>query len=112
MTKQHKTPCKECPFRKAAPRGYLGGNNPQKFTVIVGHDGFMACHLTMGKKTPEKQCAGRAAMFANQCKVSRDKSVMEVPKQAEVVSSIFEFMKHHGIKLTPAQFMGAEPLDL
>lgn len=112
ISKQHTQPCKECPFRRVSPARYLGGNTPQHFTVNAANDGFFPCHLTMGRKGPEKQCAGRATMWANQCKTSRDSSVMKLPQdRGKVFSHISEFIEHHSIEISPLQLVGIEPLD-
>lgn len=42
-------PCKDCPFRKSAPKGWLGR---QRMTEILHAESFV-CH-----KHREKQCAG------------------------------------------------------
>jgi len=111
MAKQHTKPCIECPFRKESARAYLGGNDPKTFTVLANHDGNFECHLTMGKPQP-RQCAGRAIMWANQCKTSRDGSVPDLkPDREHVFGHVGLFMKHHGIELTPMQLMGVEDLD-
>lgn len=108
---QHTKPCKECPFRRVSPNGYLGGNKPQHFVVNAAHDGNFPCHLTMGRKEVA-QCAGRATMWANQCKTSRDKSVPDLkPDREKVFSHIGEFIKHHRIEIATEQLMGMEPLD-
>lgn len=111
ISKQHTQPCKECPFRRVSPAGYLGGNKPQHFAVNIAHDGDFPCHLTMGEKH-EAQCAGRATMWANQCKKSRDGSVPHLPVDREkVFSHVSEFIAHHKIEITREQLMGIEPLD-
>jgi len=108
--KQHKTPCRECPFRRESPAGYLGNNEAKNFAILANHDGNFPCHLTMGKKQ-ERQCAGRAIMWAKQCKVSRDKSVPSLPVDREkVFSNIYEFNQHHEIEITPEELMGLFPI--
>jgi hypothetical protein len=110
MMRQHKTPCNECPFRRESPRGYLGGNSPQRFAFLANHDGDFECHKTTNKVIPA-QCAGRATMWANQCKSSRYNYVPKLDKNRDdVFSHIGEFMNHHKISLTPLQLMGVEDL--
>ena len=107
---QHTKPCKECPFRRKSLSGYLGNNEPREFAIAANHDGNFPCHMTMGKKR-EAQCAGRATMWANQCKSSRDSSVPDLePDKDNVFSHIGEFNKYHGIQITPMQLMGLDPL--
>lgn len=41
-----KKPCKECPFRKKAPSGYIGGHaDAAEIFDIIQHDGKFPCHL-------------------------------------------------------------------
>jgi len=109
--KQHTQPCKECPFRRIAPSGWLGSNQPQHFAVNAAHEGHFPCHITM-TRPDAPECAGRAIMWANQCKVSRDDSVPRLATDREkVFGNIMEFTKHHGIVISSMQLMGAEPLD-
>lgn len=110
MAVQHTKPCKECPFRRVSPKGWLGDNDPRHFAINANHDGNFPCHMTM-EKNQEFQCAGRATMWANQCKTSRDDSVPDLkPDRENVFSHIGEFNKHHGINITPLQLMGVDPL--
>lgn len=110
MIRQHTKPCKECPFRRIAPAGYLGGNDPKSFAINAANDGHFPCHLTMDDGLErELECAGRATMWANQAKKSRDTSVPRLtPDREGVFSHIGEFTEHHKIKVTPLQLMGLE----
>lgn len=106
MKKQHTQPCKECPFRRVSPAGYLGDNQPQIFSFLASRDGHFPCHLTMGKKSPERECAGRAIMWANQCKKARDGSVPNLEKDREsVFANILEFNAHHKIVMTQEEML-------
>lgn len=102
MKAQHTTPCNECPFRRKSLPGWLGSNDPKSFAILANRDGHFPCHKTMGKgRAKELQCAGRAILYANQCKVARDNSVPRLPPDREnVLGNIFEFAKHHEIELT------------
>ena len=103
--KQHTKPCKECPFRRESLPEYLGGNDPKSFAFLSGKDGNFECHLTMSNSQPA-QCAGRAIMWANSCKKSRDGSVPELKQDREkVFSHIGEFTKHHKIEISPIELM-------
>jgi hypothetical protein len=109
--KQHVKPCKECPFRRASMPGWLGRNDPAEFAVMANHDVMMPCHLTTGTGKTEWHCAGRAIMWANQCKVPRDDSVPLLrPDRANVFSTVMEFVAHHRIVVTILQLMGVEAL--
>ena len=92
--KQHTTPCNECPFRRKSLAGWLGENGPVNFAVCAQIETRMPCH-----KKWSMQCAGRAIMWANSCKVPRDPSLLRIktPDRTTVFSNIIEFMKHHKI---------------
>lgn len=103
--KQHTQPCRECPFRRVAPAGYLGGNDPKSFARDANTDGPFPCHLAMHRVNPA-QCAGRAVMWANQCKRSRDDSVPRLSRDTEkVFGHIGQFNKHHQIDISPEELM-------
>jgi len=105
--RQHTKPCKECPFRRRSFPGWLGKNDPKQFAILANNDIQIPCHMTSGKK--EAQCAGRSIMWANQCKVARDDSVLSLsPDRVTVFSHIGEFTKHHKIQVTILQLMGIE----
>lgn len=109
--KQHKKPCNECPFRRAAPAGYLGSNEARNFVVLSNHDVTLPCHKQMHQPEPA-QCAGRAIMWRNQGKLSRTGIVPQLePDQKNVFSHVREFADHHKIVVTPMQLMGVEPLE-
>lgn len=119
--RQHKKPCGECPFRRVAPAGYLGGNDPAEFAIFSNRDSDLFCHVQVNKrraaakrdgkrvsigKEDTAECAGRATMWANQLKTSRDDSVMDVPQdKVAVFTHIGEFIKHHRIEITPLELM-------
>jgi Family of unknown function (DUF6283) len=106
--KQHTKPCRECPFRRESAAAYLGGNDPKSFAFDATHEGHFPCHLTMSKPEPA-QCAGRATMWANQCKISRDGSVMKLPVDREkVFGHAGQFLEHHKISMTPMELFTGE----
>jgi hypothetical protein len=92
--RQHETPCHECPFRRAAPAGWLGGLTPDEFVLLADQEQRMPCHLHMGKfdasysdpGTTAPQCAGRAIYWANQCKTPRVRgALLELPRDTLTV---------------------------
>lgn len=99
--KQHTTPCNECPFRRVSAAGYLGGNDPKVYSYLANRDGHFPCHKKMHLlERNQPQCAGRAIMWANQCKASRDESVPSLPRSENVFANVGQFMQHHGVSLT------------
>jgi hypothetical protein len=102
--KQHKKPCKECPFRRKSLAGYLGSNDLEEFTILAVSETKMPCHLTEGdggmpdgEMHPNAlQCAGRGIFLSNMCKSPRDKSVLTLPADRDTVfSRPQEFVEHH-----------------
>lgn len=102
--KQHKTPCNQCPWRRASAPGWLGDSTPGDFWWTAEQDTRMPCHNHIDyerkdwKKQIEKvpQCAGRAIAFANRCKLPRDKALLRLPADKEkVFSTPQEFLDHH-----------------
>jgi hypothetical protein len=120
------TPCSECPFRKKALPGWLGGGGPEDFVGDTMNDALMPCHTDKNfikardtEHTAEEwteslvsgniqHCAGARIFFKNQCKVSvnpiysealRDGKVKPVEKNADVFSWRHEFIAHHSKKL-------------
>jgi hypothetical protein len=95
-TEQHKTPCGDCPFTKAALNGWLGGTSIEEWIEILRSDRKIPCHAIRGP-----QCAGAAILRANICKSPRDKTVLALPADRETVfGSLQEFEKHHTSRLT------------
>lgn len=106
MPTQHKKPCKDCPFRRKSLPGWLGDNDLEEFTLLSVSDEKMPCHLTPGdgaaldfEMHPDaSQCAGRGIFLSNMCKSPRDKSVLVLPSDRELVfSRPQEFVEHHGL---------------
>ncbi len=89
--RQHKKPCHDCPWRRTAMPGWLGGDTPAAWVAEAHSDNVIECHTRLGV-----QCAGAAIYRANVCKTSRDTSVLRLPSaHAVVFSSPTEFMLHH-----------------
>lgn len=71
MKLKHKVPCSECPWRKCAPAGWLGGYTPEKYTDAVGGNEVPACHnKDFGPKSDKTaMCVGALAVIANSCSI-------------------------------------------
>ena len=68
MRLHHRTPCKECPWRKDSLKGYLGGWPVETYADAVAAGEVPACHLhDHGPETDATPfCAGALACMANQ----------------------------------------------
>lgn len=97
---KHKTPCRECPFRRAAPKGWLGGGTVDEWMgdLTVGDCAF-ACHMaeSAGKL---RYCAGSMILMRNSLKSPRDpKFYADSLRYSADVERVFqwahEFNEHH-----------------
>ncbi len=107
MKKQHKTPCAECPWRRASAAGWLGASNPEEFAAVSKSATRMPCHLHVNYEDPEweetvpdvPQCAGRAIFLKNSCTLPRDPELLEFVRSVEKSKDVFnwahEFIAHH-----------------
>jgi hypothetical protein len=87
---QHTTPCSDCPWRRDALPGWLGGNTPEEWVQIAHSDGLVECHTLLGA-----QCAGIAVYRRNVCKrVDPPNMTLEADKDA-VFGWPTEFVDHH-----------------
>lgn len=112
-------PCPDCPFRRTAVRGWLGGyKSATHFMVVhVGHEVVNPCHMSINYDDPawlEKfkageaghACRGQADMFRNQLKLARPGTlrVEEVhDPNPDVFDSVVEFIQHHDPNADPLE---------
>lgn len=106
--------CKECPFRRSAPAGYLGtaSHDPHGFLGPHYHgDLRLPCHMRVdweGRKKnsaaakPETAplCRGFVTFMKNNVKYAENEEVREAMKEVEVDrETLFgwqhEFIEHH-----------------
>lgn len=100
---QHKKPCKECPFRKAAFPGFLGASTPEEFCDTAMSESRMPCHMTVNYDRPgweaavmvAPQCAGRAIFHANQCKLPKNPHLLRLEPDESVLAFPKDFLAHH-----------------
>lgn len=99
-TVKHKRPCRECPFRREAPRGWLGGGTVDawKQDLTVGDTAFV-CHMAEAENK-RHFCAGSMIHYRNSFKTPRNAvfatAVMEYqPDKETVFQWSFEFEAHH-----------------
>lgn len=115
MNNRLKQPCRECPFRRIAPPGYLGSAEPQWFVDSAVADrvdygpGIAAapCHLTVDYSTPGWEerlpdadaCIGSLQFAANWMKLPRDPvrsaMVSDAGENPDVFATPEEFLAHH-----------------
>jgi hypothetical protein len=104
--KQHPNPCPQCPFRRTALAGWLGGLSPDEFAHLAHSETRMYCHSYLRDRTGMAydcveatrlpQCAGRAIYWANQLKLPRDPSLLVLPRDTTVVFEWpHQFTAHH-----------------
>lgn len=90
-TVQHVTPCSDCPWRRDAIRGWLGGTRPKTFIRLALGDEAYPCHAFKGP-----QCAGMAIFRGNIAKLPRDPRVLRLPADRRgVFATAGEFLEHH-----------------
>ncbi len=93
---QHKTPCSDCPFRRDAVRGWLGGESSENYYMLARYKPIMTCHVRL-----TQQCAGAAIFRANTCTSVRGEGVLELPRNTKVVfANPIEFLAHHRLSPT------------
>jgi len=99
-TVKHKTPCNECPFRRKAAPGWLGGGTVESWhaNLVFGDTAFI-CH-TGERKGKRYFCAGSMIHYRNQLKTPRDPEFAAmVLKYSKDVEHVFqwphEFKQHH-----------------
>lgn len=100
---QHLTACGACPWRRTSIAGYLGADTPEGFLATSEAEVRMPCHVTVDYEDPNweenqeyaPQCAGRAAHFANRCKLPRNPALMRGVPDPNVFTFPQEFLDHH-----------------
>ena len=110
MHLRHKTPCSECPFRRASAPGWLGADTPEGFVEKVHFEVPLPCHRHLANEGTREQfeesiktapyCAGALIMMRNSAKVPRDPEHAAarnsvVPDHASVFSFPAQFIDHH-----------------
>lgn len=83
--------CTDCPWRRDALNGWLGGNTAQEWLIFAHHDTHVECHVYS-----DVQCAGIAIYRANLCKLPRDPSILVLPPDTKTIfANPREFLEHH-----------------
>lgn len=93
---QHSRPCHDCPWRRAAIPGWLGGATPETFLAQGQGDMPMECHCQKSSEGKQWECVGAAVFRSNICK--RPRFAMTQPRDTVTVfASSEEFLKHHAL---------------
>lgn len=93
-------PCAECPFRRVAANGWLGGHPVDYFVAGALSDYGFACHRSLGNELEEpegrahRQCTGAAVFAANHCKSPRFGHRLPAD-DVNFFKSAEEFRRHH-----------------
>jgi hypothetical protein len=88
---QHLRPCSDCPWRRDALPGWLGGSTARAWVSEAHGDGVMDCHVLIGA-----QCVGAATYRANVVKAPRDPRALRAEKdKGRVFATPQEFIDHH-----------------
>lgn len=95
VPRQPRRPCSDCPWRREALVGWLGGSSVREWLEAAHGEATIQCHALKGPKGPH-YCAGAAIYRANVCKRARDpRALVLPPDRAAVFSSPAEFQTHH-----------------
>lgn len=103
MRLHHKQPCNECPWRQAAPAGWLGGLTPEFYTDAVMNNETPACHnRDHGAYSPDTaMCVGALATMANGCVAAHNSTGegeaarQEIGRRDDVFAHPMMFYQHH-----------------
>ena len=102
-----KQPCSDCPFRRKAMPGWLGGSSPEGFIDCMNRDEPLPCHQTIDYDDPDwllkwsaqeagSMCAGALIFMANKLQRPRAKGFPTLPQnKAAVFANTVEFVRYH-----------------
>lgn len=89
VTKQLTKPCSDCPMRRDALNGWLGGATPEEYRNLAHSDTPVECHVHGGSR-----CAGMAIYRKNVAKWQPPEHAL--PRDTEAVfATPTEFLEHH-----------------
>lgn len=88
-TKQLTKACSDCPLRRDALAGWLGGNTPEQYARLCHSDEVVECHVHAGSR-----CAGLAIYRRNTAKWQPEEHKLPADHEA-IFSNVMEFMAHH-----------------
>ncbi len=104
MTKQHKNPCKSCPFLRTVKPGALGGSEPETFIGQAVANFLVKCHEMIdysdedwnrkAREGLDSQCAGMAIYRTNN-QIDCGPLLKLEPNAEKVFGTHAEFLAHH-----------------
>ena len=95
-SRQHRRPCSDCPWARAALPGWLGNLTADEWLRIAHGESTAECHGLTGADGPWS-CAGLSIYRTNVGKVPRDHGAMKLPANRDsVFATPMEFKAHHG----------------
>lgn len=109
-SKQHTTPCAQCPWRRTSAPGYLGASTTLEFLHQAEFAEKMPCHISIDYEQDDwaevqlpdaPRCAGHAIYLRNRGKLPTDHGTAQLvkmvsPDRETVFGMHFEFLRHHG----------------
>lgn len=88
-TKQLTKACSDCPLRRDALNGWLGGYTPEEYARLCHSDAVVECHVHAGSR-----CAGLAIYRRNTAKWQPEEH--RLPADHETIfSNVMQFLEHH-----------------
>jgi hypothetical protein len=87
---QHTKACSDCPMRRDALNGWLGGSTPEEYGHLAHSDQVVGCHAIKGT-----QCAGIAIYRRNVCKSTQAPNIKLEADRETVFANRQEFLDHH-----------------
>lgn len=109
-------PCKDCPFRRKSPEGWLGPYEIPDLLEFVALDVEFPCHMTM-ETQQEVICSGYVHYRNNCSKICRMANRLKKAedqlrgKPNDCFSSVGEFVEHHDISGIYHEYYGPEDSD-
>lgn len=98
----HDEPCAECPWRKIAPAGWLGGWPAEYYADAVQANEVPACHMQDFGADDDRtaMCAGALSVMVNGAQSAwrtegGDEARAEVGKREDTFTNFAEFYKYH-----------------
>lgn len=93
--RQHKTPCSDCPWRRTAMKGWLGGLDAADWIDLAQSDYPIHCHTKIDPDGEPHQCAGSSIFRSNICKEHRNGTIELPADRGKVFANALEFLSHH-----------------
>ena len=85
--------CSDCPMRRDALNGWLGGDTPEQYARLCHSDEVVECHVHAGSR-----CAGLAIYRRNTAKGQPEEHMLPADRDT-IFSNVMEFLAHHNAPL-------------